>query len=223
MMSNSDLEGVRVQLKTKICKRYFAEESCPRTQKNCNSWHICKDFIENHCTSKCSRSHDFFDVENKDKTKQLGLDKFSNSTIKEIVGWSLPQVCPLYLEAKCSSDKCFYLHACSKAVQGLDCVCSLSHNLVDNHNKNVLRKFGLAPRKPLAIECGRWIVLLNKGPQAYGKTRELSLKKTFPEATNGSKGESAESATTVAKNNNNNNLLVGSSITRSGLQRGPKY
>jgi len=63
-------------------------------------------------------------------------------------------------------------------------------------------------------------VLLNKGPKAYGKTRKLSLKKTLPEATNGSKGESA---TTVAKNNNNNNLLVGSSITRSGLHRGPKY
>ena len=195
MMSNSDLEGVRVQLNAKICKRYFDGEPCPRTQKNCNSWHICKDFIENHCTSKCGRSHDFFDVENKDKTKQLGLDKFSNSTIKEILGWSLPQVCPLYLEAKCSSDKCFYLHACSKAVQGLDCVCSLSHNLVDNHNKNVLRKFDLAPRKP----------------QAYGKTREISLKKTIHEATNGSK---RESATTVAKNSNNNNLLVGSSITQ---------
>lgn len=153
VMSNSDLEGARVQLKTKICKRYFDGEPCPRTQKNCNSWHICKDFIENHCTSKCSRSHDFFDVENNDKTKQLGLDKFSSSTIKEILGWSLPQVCPLYLEAKCSSDKCFYLHACSKAVQGLDCVCSLSHNLVDNHNKNVLRKFDLAPHKPLTIEC----------------------------------------------------------------------
>ena len=159
-------------------------------------------------TSKCSRSLDFFDVENKDKTKQLGLDKFSNSTIKEILGWSLPQVCPLYLEAKCNSDKCFYLHACSKAIQGLDCVCSLSHNLVDNHNKNVLRKFDLAPRKPSAIECVRCSVLLNKGPQAYSKTRELSLKKTLPEATKGSKGESA---TTVAKNNNNNNnLLVGS-------------
>jgi len=56
-------------------------------------------------------------------------------------------------------------------------------------------------------------VLLNKGPQAYGKTRELSLKETLPEATKGSKGESA---TTVAKNNGNNNLLLGSSITRSG-------
>ena len=125
----------------------------------------------------------------------------------------------MYLEAKCSSDKCFYLHACSKAVQRLDCVCSLSHNLVDNHNKKVLKKFGLAPRKPLTV---RWSVLLNKGPQAYGKTRELSLKKTLPEAINGSKGESA---TTVAKNNNNYNLLIGSSrsITRSGLHGGPKY
>lgn len=93
VMTNGDLEGVRVQLKTKICKRYFAGESCPRTQKNCNSWHICKDFIENHCTSKCSRSHDFLDVKNEEKTKQLGIDKFPKSTIKKIVGWSLPQVC----------------------------------------------------------------------------------------------------------------------------------
>ena len=133
-------------------------------------------------TSKCSRSHDFFDVENKDKTKQLGLDKFSNSTIKEILVWSLPQVCPLYLEAKCSSDKCFYLHACSKAVQGLDSVCSLSHNLVDNHNKNVLRKFGLAPREPLAIECVAEVCYLTKGQRLTAKPgnshwRRLSLRR----------------------------------------------
>ena len=156
VMTNGDLEGVRVQLKTKICKYYFDGESCSRTQENCNSWHICKDFLENHCfvTSKCCRSHDFFDVNNKEKTKQLGIAKFPNSTIKKIVGWSLPQVCQLYLKGECSSDDCFYLHVCSKAVQGFDCGCSLSHNLLDNHNQNVLKKFDLAPHKRLPIECG---------------------------------------------------------------------
>ena len=216
VMTNGDLEGVRVQLKTKICKRYFAGESCPRTQKNCNSWHICKDFIENHCTSKCGRSHDFLDVKNEEKAKQLGIDKFPKSTIKKIVGWSLPQVCQLYLKGECSSDKCFYLHACSNAVQGFDCGCSLSHDLIDNHNKNVLKKFGLAPHKSLPIECVRCSVLLKKGPQAYRKSRELPLKETlttFPETRNGSK---SESATTVAKGKRKQSLSASSACSVEG-------
>lgn len=188
VVRTNHLEGVRVQLKTKICKHQFDGESCTRTQENCNSWHICKDFIENHCTNKCSLSHDFFDVNNKEKTKQLGIDRFPNSTIKKIVDWSLPQLCQLYLKGECSSDECFYLHACSKVVQGFDCCCSLSDNLIDNYNQNVLRKFDRAPHKRLPIKCVRCSVLLNKGPQAYGKSRELPMKETlmtFPEATNG--------------------------------------
>ncbi|XP_068694762.1 zinc finger CCCH-type antiviral protein 1-like [Montipora foliosa] len=189
VLGNGDIEGVRIQLKKKICKQYVNTNTCRYAQGKCKFWHICKGFIEGHCAGhSCGRSHDFLDFENREKTKMLGMDKCSKSTIKKIVGWSLPQVCQLYLKGECNSDKCFYLHVCSKEVQGYQCACTLSHNLTDNHNKNILKQFDLLPHPSMPIEFVRCSVLVPSGPQYLAKEKKFlkgSLKASA-EATNNS-------------------------------------
>ena len=79
------------------------------------------------------------------RTKELRLEKVPNGTIRNIVAWSLPQVCQLYLRNECKSDKCPYLHVCSQDVRGLSCKCVLSHDISDSHNIKILREYDLVP------------------------------------------------------------------------------
>ena len=171
--NDGKIEGVRVHLKKKICKQYADKGSCRRAKGKCKFWHICKGFLEGHCGGICSRSHDFFDNENRVKTQQLGIDKYPNRLVKKIVGWSLPQVCQLYLRGGCNSNKCFRLHLCSMAVQGSHCGCSLSHSLVNNHNRAILNQFDLVPHPSLPIEFVRCSVLVPKDPQILGNAKQL--------------------------------------------------
>ena len=169
VMSDGKIDGVRVRLKKKICQQYLQKGSCRRGQGNCKYWHICKEFIEGDCAGRCGRSHNFLDEENGEKTKQLGLDKYPPGTLKNIVAWSLPQVCQLYLRDECNSDKCFYLHLCSQAVQGPVSNCSLSHNLTDSHNKQILKQFDLVPHPSMSTEFVRCNVLIPKDQKFFAK------------------------------------------------------
>ena len=54
-------------------------------------------------------------------------------------------ICELYLRSECKCDKCPYLHICAKEAHGVTCSCSLSHNLTDSHNMNVLKEYDLVP------------------------------------------------------------------------------
>ncbi|XP_068723246.1 uncharacterized protein [Montipora capricornis] len=168
--NDGKIEGVRVHLKKKICKQYADKGSCRRAKGKCKFWHICKGFLEGHCGGKCSRSHDFFDNENRVKTQQLGIDKYPNTLVKKIVGRSLPQVCQLYLRGGCNSNKCFRLHVCFMAVQGSHCGCTLSHSLVNNHNRAILNQFDLVPHPSFPIEFVRCSVLV---PQILGNAKQL--------------------------------------------------
>ena len=174
VMSDGKIAGVRIRLKKKICQQYLQKGSCRRAQGNCKYWHICKDFIEGDCAKRCGRSHNFFGLENGEKTKQLGLDKYQPGTLKNIVAWSLPQVCQLYLRGECNSDKCFYLHVCSEAVQGSVCNCSLSHNLTDSHNKQILKQFDLVPHQSMSTEFVRCNILVPKAQKIFAKDRKQS-------------------------------------------------
>ena len=169
VMSDGKIAGVRIRLKKKICHQYLQKDSCGRAQGNCKFWHVCKEFIEGDCAGKCGRSHNFLDEENGEKTKQLRLDKHPPGTVKNIVAWSLPQVCQLYLRGKCNSDKCFYLHLCSQAVQGSVCNCSLSHNLTDSHNKQILKQFDLVPHQSMSTEFVRCNILVPKDQKVFSK------------------------------------------------------
>ena len=145
---HGEIAGVRIDLGRKICRQYHVKGSCRSAQGKCKFWHICKGFIEENCHGKCNRLHNFFDPKNNEKiSKELGLTKYPNGTIKNIVAWSLPQVCELYTRGKCTSDSCLYLHLCSQAVRSSACSCSLSHNLTDSHNMTILKQYNLVPHQ----------------------------------------------------------------------------
>lgn len=131
--------GVRINLKKKVCSQYVSKGSCRKKKGICNHWHICKTFIEGKCDGSCGLSHDFHNEANGDMARELGLEKYSSGALKNIVAWSLPQVCESYLKNECKSEKCPYIHVCSKAVRGSSCRCALSHNLTDSHNMRILK------------------------------------------------------------------------------------
>ena len=166
---NDEITGARADLRKKICQQYVSKGSCPRTQGKCKFWHICKSFIEGNCDWKCSRSHDFFDPDNKGKTSELGIEKHSNGTVRNIVTWSLPQVCKMYLRNECKSDKCPYLHVCSKVVEGTPCDCALSHNITDSHNKKILKQYDLVPHQSMRIAFVRSSILVLEEQRTFGK------------------------------------------------------
>ena len=149
---NEEIVAVRVDLRKKMCQQYVKQGSCRWTQDKCKFWHICKSFIEGNCVGKCSRSHNFFDTGNKESTKEMGLEKLPNETVRNIVAWSLPQVCQLYFKNECKSEKCQYLHVCSKIVQGSSCKCALSHNITDPDNKKILKLYDSVPQQWMDVD-----------------------------------------------------------------------
>ena len=158
---DDEIAGVRIDLRKKICQQYLYRGLCSRAQGKCKFWHICKSFIEGNCDGKCKRSHNFFDIDNKEKATELGLEKHPNGTVRNIVAWSLPQVCRLYLRNECESDICPYLHVCSKMVGGSSCHCALSHNLTDSHNKKILKQYDLIPHQSMKaafVHCSILVV-----------------------------------------------------------------
>ena len=170
---NDDLAGVRIDLRKKICQQYLNRGLCPRAQGKCKFWHICKGFVEGNCVGNCSRSHDFFDTDNNEKSKELCLDKFPNGTVRNIVAWSLPQVCQLYSRNECKADNCLYLHLCSNVVRGLACCCPLSHNLTDSHNKKILKQYDLVPHQSMKVAFVISSILDLKEQQHFGKEKGL--------------------------------------------------
>ena len=164
VMENCDGDSaVRVDLRRKICLNYFRKGTCGSGSK-CKFWHICKGYIEGKCKSTCEQghSHDFFDADNEAKTKEEGFEVHASGTVRKIVYWSLPHVCPMYLSNGCNAVRCSFLHVCANAAQGSPCQCVLSHDLVDVHNKAVLQRYGLVPSKTLRMEIVHCNILIPK-------------------------------------------------------------
>ncbi|XP_022793155.1 uncharacterized protein LOC111332135 [Stylophora pistillata] len=167
---NDEVIGVRVELKKKICKHYLERGSCKVAKGKCRFWHICKSHLEGDCYGKCrhNRSHDFYDNDNEQKTKDLKIAKHPNGRLKNLVAWSLPQVCLLYLRNDCISDKCPYLHVCSNVVRELPCTsCGLSHSLTDFHNKNILKQYDLVPHKGMKTTFVCTSILVMKEQRSF--------------------------------------------------------
>lgn len=145
---NGEIAGVRVDLRKKVCHQYASKGNCRirRRKGSCKYWHICKSYIEGKCDgSVCGLSHDFYNEGNWEIAEELKLEKYSNGAIKNIVAWSLPQVCQLYLRNECTLSECPYLHVCAQFVEGSSCNCALSHNLRDWHNNKILKQYNLVP------------------------------------------------------------------------------
>ena len=166
-----EIIGVRVVLRKKICLQYLDKGSCRRAQGKCKFWHICKGFIEGSCDGKCRLSHDFFDKDNAKKTKEFAVEKLSNEIVKNIVKWSLPQVCQLYLRCECKLDKCPYLHICAQVVRRRVCDCALSHNIVDSYNKEILKEHDLLPDKSMKFEFVCCNILVCKEHSVSNKSK----------------------------------------------------
>ncbi|KAL9987965.1 hypothetical protein ACROYT_G002352 [Oculina patagonica] len=178
-----------------MCQQYVVKGSCRRAQGKCKFWHICRSFIEGNFDGKCRLSHDFFDTDNREKIKRLALEKHSNGTVRDIVAWSLPQVCQLYLKSECKTEKCPYIHVCSKTVRGSSCKCTLSHNLTDSHNKNILKQYDLAPHQRMSVDFVRCSVLVPNKQKHFRKSnyslidddtavgKEVNASNTIPTVT----------------------------------------
>ena len=136
--------GILIDLSQKLCSQYLYEGSCSPAVKYCALWHVCKHFIEENCEGECGRSHSFLaDKGNRKNMIEAGLENFPDELIRNIVAYSLPQVCLRYSNPadKCQIDSCPYLHICPSVVSKTACECSLSHNLLDPHNKTILERF----------------------------------------------------------------------------------
>ena len=158
---NGEITGLRIDLRKKICYQYVLKGSCRRAKGECKYWHICKRFIEGKCDGVCGLSHNFHDEGNREKLKETRLEKYSNGALKNIVAWSLPKVCQLYLTNECKSDKCQYLHVCGEVVRGSSCYCGLSHNLTDSHNMKILKEYDLVPpRQVINVDFVRCSILV---------------------------------------------------------------
>ena len=181
--SNDEVTGIRIDLKKKICQQYIKSGLCRRAQGKCKFWHICKSYIEGDCDGKCCRSHNFFDNDNEEKTKDLKIEKHPNGTLRNIVAWSPPQVCQLYLKSECKSEKCPYLHVCSNVVRELPCSCVLSQNLTDVHNKKILKQYDLVPHQSMktAFVCSS--ILVMKEQKFFDKGKCTSDDATVETAT----------------------------------------
>ena len=143
---NGKTTGGLIDLRRKLCSQYLYTGSCHPAEKYCALWHVCKRFIEGNCKGECGRSHSFRDKSNRTNTTEAGLENFPDELIRNIVAYSLPQICLLYSNSasKCEINACPYLHICPSVVSKTACECSLSHNLLDPHNKTILERFHLS-------------------------------------------------------------------------------
>ncbi|XP_015779743.1 PREDICTED: uncharacterized protein LOC107357618 [Acropora digitifera] len=167
--------GIRINLKKRLCLYYVLKGSCYLGSK-CQSWHICKMFLEGTCKHECGRSHNFHDDDNKGKTAELGFEKKTNEIIKSIIASSLPQICPAYVKGECAPRYCPRLHICPKQALAVPCQCPLSHDFALPHNRNVLEQFALKPPGALKVEVVRCNVLLPK-QHISGKSAKLTQGK----------------------------------------------
>lgn len=138
--------GGLIDLQRKLCSEYLYTGSCHPSEGYCALWHVCKTFIEGNCKGECGRSHSFHDHGNLKNTIEAGLSCFPDQLIRSIVAYSLPQVCLRYSNSanECEINACPYLHICPSVVRKTACGCSLSHNLVDQHNKKILERYKLS-------------------------------------------------------------------------------
>ena len=198
-----------------ICYQYsLAEGNCrSRRQGNCKYWHICKSYVEGKCEGICSLSHDFHSEDNKEIAEELGLEKYSNETVRNIVGWSLPQVCQSYLRNECELSECPYLHICAQFVEGSSCKCSMSHNLTDSHNNIILEHYDLVlPNQVTNVDFVRCSVLVLDEQRAIGTGKSVESSDTVTQKT---------TSAAVTNNKGDTSLLGNTAEANPAIKQNP--
>ena len=204
---NGNIAGVRVDFRKKLCQQYVSKGLCMKTGVFCRHWHICKKFIEGKCSAhgKCGLSHDFHEGANREMLGKLCLEKYSNTSLRKIIAWSLPQVCQSYLGGQCNSHKCSYIHVCYKEIQGLSCGCSLSHSLFDDrHNLAVLNLYGIEPTNVTFVRCS--VLYLGEDPHSVYQDNS-NHEASFPEGATAIPGTS-DTETEVQMLDSNTSTMI---------------
>ncbi|KAJ7337313.1 hypothetical protein OS493_010173 [Desmophyllum pertusum] len=115
--------------------------------------------------------------DNQWKAEELGLEKHSNGTVRNIVAWSLPQ----FQGSSCES-------------------CDLSHSLTDSHNNKILKQYDLVPPHQVInvdfVRCSILVLIDQKFIGGCGTV--VTDKTTSVVENNGKQGASALANTATA-------------------------
>ena len=160
----------------------------------CKRLHICKEFLinSNRCSSIICQygfSHDPFDQNNSKITKS----KWTETDASKIIHFlreSFPRLCRNYEKGHCVGEYCQKLHICDNSLYKIcqtNC-CPLSHDITDEHNSNIFRRYnlGFLLKLPKTYVLPNILVskrsriptnILSKSCQSVSRT---SLSKSFP-------------------------------------------
>lgn len=154
---NGEIEAVRAYSpKARICFRYLMTKQGCKDPK-CFRYHACKHYLANGTCSfgkKCrfSHSHNLKSPHNKNITKQLRLNSFSEEQLRVLISASVPEVCLDYNKHPRHGCKrgfrCNGIHICKHFVlghckKGDDCPLGHQSSLNTPRAKLVLGKYNL--------------------------------------------------------------------------------
>ena len=153
----SRVSGSTATQRSLILCSYYLEGKCDKGN-DCKRLHLCKEFLIN--SNKCPGiscmfgfSHDPFDENNARITKS----KWTHTDPKLVISFlrnSFPRLCKKYQKGDCKDGNCKKLHICEdflfNTCENNDCY--LSHNITDEHNNNVFKRYNLddLSKKPMA-------------------------------------------------------------------------
>ena len=132
-----------------ICGFYLSKK-CNKGN-DCKRLHICKEFLMPKSMRGCPSiicqygfSHDPFD-ENNAKIIKSKWTETDQSKIIDFLRQSFPRFCQSYEKGDCIRKHCQKLHICGSKLFNI-CqtnYCSLSHDIADEHNSNIFKRYNL--------------------------------------------------------------------------------
>ena len=152
----SRVSGSTATQQSLILCSYYLEGKCDKGN-GCKRLHLCKEFLINYnkcpgISCKFGFSHDPFD----DNNAKIIKSKWTHTDHKQIISFlreSFPRLCKKYEKGDCEDGNCKKLHICEdflfNTCENNDCY--LSHNITDEHNNNIFKRYNLADlsKKPM--------------------------------------------------------------------------
>ena len=141
------VSGKRNTQRPLICG-FYLNGNC-NNGNDCSRLHICKEFLIsfNKCPSIICQygfSHDLFD-ENKAKITKSKWTETDANKIIHFLRESFPHLCQNYEKGDCVGEYCHKVHICANSLYKI-CqtnYCPLSHDITDEHNSNIFKRYNL--------------------------------------------------------------------------------